>query len=174
MKPLKILVDTNILMSPLTFCILIYLDELGIIQIVLSQSIINEYNFHKLKIPSSELKQYSENFINSYQANIYKHFSSDKIKIKDKGDLHLIEYCRDHNIQNILTFDKNSFYKSQLKKLNLISFHPDIFLFNLISENRIELNILSQKFYLNPVDVSQKLKNAGLIKLSNKLKTLQD
>lgn len=172
MAPFKILVDTNVLMSPLTFCILIYLDELRVIQINISQTVLNEYNLHNSKIPSSALKQYSDTFLDSFLVKTCNSPLLNKIKMKDKGDLHLIEYCIDQNIANILTFDKKAFYKSQLRKLNLSSIHPDIFLSNFLSINRINLKIFFEKLNLNTDNLDQNLRNANLTKLSKKINYL--
>lgn len=169
MSPFKVLVDTNVLMSPLTFCILIYLEELKFIEIHISSAIISEYNRHKIKIPTSSLRSYTEDYVSTYQINdnydLYK-TSSLNIKVKDRGDKHLIEFSTLHNIPYILTFDKNPFYKSVLRVLKIKLEHPDTFLYKIIKEENINLEILWSKLNFNLAEISNKLKNANLKKVS--------
>ena len=139
----RILADTNVLMSPLTFNLLIFLEERCLTEICVSPTILAEYNIHKTKIKPSPLKEKTEQYIlekkiiSDYTLGVTKDLH---LKIKDKGDLHLLHFAIQNQIQCIITYDTEAFYKSQLKTLNIQANHPDQYISDFISRHTIDLN----------------------------------
>lgn len=169
----KVLLDTNVLLSPLTFLLLYKMQQNNWIDLYISDVIWKEYEFHKEKINNSLLKNQNEKIINGLLSKNIKtiNYKSDilQFKVKDKGDKHLLQFAYFHQISIILSFDNNAFYKSQLKKLSITHIHPDKF----ILENFKNFNLQGVEV-LTELDGSTEeftiaLKNAQLKKLAKSI-----
>lgn len=134
------MIDTNVLMSPLTCYIFIELEKVNLISIYINKNILKEYEIHGHLIKNSPLKVKVEKYINS-ECKICEYIGiplSDNIKIKDKGDRHLLISAISSQIEHIISFDQNPFYKSSLKELGLKFHNPQEFILSYFSD-RLDL-----------------------------------
>lgn len=172
--PIKTLVDTNILMSPLTCYIFIELEKINLISMFINKNILKEYEIHGHLIKSSPLKVKVEKYINS-ECKICEYNEitlSNNIKIKDKGDKHLLIAAISNHIEHIVSFDKNPFYKSSLKELELKFHNPQDFILLYFSDRLDVIGNCLDKLEIPNEARYKVLKEAQLKKLARYLGTV--
>jgi predicted nucleic acid-binding protein len=144
-----------------------------LIDMFISNNIWQEYIFHTNRIHESPIKNSNEALI---QYLLKKNNNTNSqldnsitFKVKDKGDKHLLEFAFHNQIPNILSFDKNAFYKSQLKKLNITQLSPDNFIlekFENFKTDGIKVLLMNG---LDKDKIITYLRNAQLYKLANSI-----
>ncbi len=158
-------------MSPLTCYIFMELEKVNLISIFINKNILKEYEIHGHLIKNSPLKVEVEKYINS-ECKICEHNEitlSDNIKIKDKGDKHLLIAAISNHIEYIVSFDKNPFYKSSLKALGLKFHNPQEFILLNFSDYSDVIGNCLDKLEIPKEARLKVLKEAQLIKLARYL-----